>query len=48
MKKYRIVYQINLYSSEYFVKASNKEIAKKKFREVKGENAKIIKIEEVI
>ena len=47
MKKYRITYQINTYTTEYFVNAENKETAEKKFREIKGNNPKIVSIEEV-
>lgn len=47
MRKYKIVYQSNAYTTEYFVKADDAEMAEKKFREVKGENPMIIKIEEV-
>lgn len=44
-KKYRILYMINSYTTKYFVKAENEEAAEKKFREVKGNNPKIISIE---
>ena len=47
MKKYRITYQSNTYTTEYFVNAENKETAEKKFREIKGNNPKIVSIEEV-
>lgn len=46
MKKYRITYQSNTYTTEYFVKAENEEAAEKKFREVKGNNPKIVSIDE--
>ena len=46
MKKYRILYQSNSYTTEYFVKAENEKVAEIKFREVKGNNPKIITIEE--
>ena len=47
MKKYRIIYQSNAYTTEYFVNAENEETAEKKFREIKGNNPKIVSIEEV-
>ena len=47
MKKYRIIYQCNTYTTEYFVNAENEETAEKKFREIKGNNPKIVSIEEV-
>ena len=46
MKKYRILYQSNSYTTEYFVKVKNEKVAEIKFREVKGNNPKIITIEE--
>lgn len=46
-KKYRILYWCGLYKTEYFVKADNTEAAEKKFRDLKGNNANIISIEEV-
>ena len=47
MKKYRIIYQSNAYTTEYFVNAEFEETAEKKFRNIKGNNPQIISIEEV-
>ena len=46
MKKYRILYWLGSIKTEHVVKASNKEEAEKKFREVKGDK-NIIGIEEI-
>ena len=46
MKKYRILYWLGSMKTEYVVKAKNKEEAKKKFREIKGDK-NIIDIEEL-
>lgn len=46
MKKYRILYWLGSMKTEYVVKASNKEDAEKKFREIKGDK-NIIDIEDL-
>ena len=46
MKKYRILYWLGSMKTDYIVKADNTEEAEKKFREIKGNNANIISIEE--
>ena len=46
MKKYRIVYQLNSITTEWYVRADNEKDAEKKFRDLKGNNVKIINIEE--
>lgn len=37
MNRYRIIYWLGSMKTEYVVKASNEEEAKKKFREAKGD-----------
>ena len=46
MKKFRILYFINAFTTEYFMKANNEEEARNKFRDLKGENPVILSIEE--
>lgn len=47
MKKYRILYMKCSYTTEVFVRADNEAEAVKKFYEIKGENSKILAVEEV-
>lgn len=46
MKKYRILYWLGSMKTDYVVKASNKEEAEKKFKEIKGDK-NIVEIEEL-
>lgn len=46
MKKFRILYFINAYTTECFVKANNEREVEKEFRKLKGENPTILTIEE--
>ena len=46
MKKYRILYFKNSYTSDHVVRADSEAEAKKKFFEAKGENSTILEIEE--
>lgn len=47
MKTYWILYWCGLYKTETFVKANSEIEATAKFRALKGNNAQIIKVEEV-
>ena len=46
MKKFRIVYWLSLYITEWYVTANNKDAAEKRFRKLKG-NKQIIDIQEM-
>ena len=46
MKKFRILYFINAYTTDFFVKANNEREAEKIFRALKGKNPTILNIEE--
>lgn len=46
MKKYRILYWFGSMRTEYIIRAINKEEAKKKFSEIKGD-MHILDIEEI-
>lgn len=47
MKRYRIVYAVNAYRTEYFISATDEEAAKEKFYKKKGSNVHVVSVEEV-
>lgn len=47
MKKYRILYWMGSITTDWCVSANSAEEAEKKFREIKGEEKEIVRIEEV-
>lgn len=48
MSRFRIVYSVNSYISEFYVRAKSEDEAKQKFIELKGCNPVIISIEDCI